>query len=368
MGNILLLTHVKKDDTSGVWKKVLAQRAAFKRMGFSTDLVYESDNSLIIESNKGCVKYSLKHRYLFFYVLSIHLTNSYDFVYLRKPHGGLYPLFTSLVINKIKEINSSCVIFMEIPTYPYNKEQVGMKGIISDFSYRVSLFFYKKHLKEILYIGEGPDEIYGVTAKKINNGVDLENVICHSLEKKENNTFVFAGVANLMYWHGYDRLISSISNYEGMHEIVFYIVGESEPEYSRLKRLVSEKKLTEQVIFMGRLNNDEINSLLLQANVCVDALGRHRSGNNVNSSIKSKEYTAMGLPFIKSHIDDSFNENDFFVYQVAADDKDIEIDDIIKWYQYLPNDFPVLERQVAESRFSWEKIFLPIFNDSRESE
>ncbi|WP_034458439.1 glycosyltransferase [Buttiauxella noackiae] len=361
MNKVLFVTHVNKDPSSGVWKKVLAQRDAFKQLGFSVDLVYENHNSLIIDSESGKAAYPLRHRYFIFYTLSKLITVSYDFIYIRKPHGGLYPLFFSMVISKVKKTNPLSNIVMEIPTYPYNKEHTGWKGYLSNLLYKLSLLFYRKHIEEILYIGEGPDKIYNIKARKISNGVNLERVKCIMAEKKKSEPFIFAGIANLMFWHGYDRLINSISNYKGQHAIKCYIVGDSEPELTRLKALVQELNVSDRVIFTGRLIEQQIQELLKSVNVCVDALGRHRSGNNFNSSIKSKEYTAMGMPFIKSHIDDSFLDDDFFVFQVDANENEIPIDEIIEWYKSLPDDFPLRARLAAEERFSWEEILRPIF-------
>lgn len=363
MASILFITHVRKDNTSGVWKKVLAQRDAFSRLGLNVDFVYEDEGSLVVEMGEGSIttKYNLAHRYLFFYVLNKKMQQSYDFVYIRKPHGGLYPLYSSAVINKLKKINANCRVYLEIPTYPYKQEQVGLTGFISDLTYRVAVFLFRKNIEEILFIGEGPEQIDGIKTRKITNGVNLDSVVCDDPKKKENEQFVFAGIANLMFWHGYDRLITSLRNYTGKHDIKCYIIGDSEPELSRLKSLAIDRKLTGKIVFTGRLADAEIKNVLRNVNVCVDALGRHRSGNNVNSSIKSKEYVAMGLPFIKSHVDDSFNGNEFFIYQVPADESDIPFDDIIKWYYSLPADFPLEERKIAEERFSWDEILRPVF-------
>lgn len=355
MKKILFLTHITKDLSNGVWKKIKAQSNALIDLGYLVDLVYYEPGFLVIESNEGEVRYSISHRYFVFYSLSKIITRHYDFVYFRKPHGGLYPLFSHMPIRKVKEINPAAKIFFEIPTYPYKNESEGIKGYISWLSYRISLMLFKKHLFKILFIGEGPDKIYGIQAMKIDNGVDENRVSFLGEKKRSDNFFAFAGIANLMYWHGYDRLINSIAKYDGDIKVLFYIVGNTEPEYSRLKKLVSDKNLESQVLFLGRLEDNGIKELLPNVHVCVDALGRHRSGNNNNSSIKSKEYTAMGIPFIKSHIDSAFDK-EFFIFQVSADEKDIYIPEIIDWYKKLPADFPIMERKFAIENFSWKEI------------
>ncbi|WP_310516296.1 hypothetical protein, partial [Klebsiella pneumoniae] len=84
----------------------------------------------------------------------------------------------------------------------------------------------------------------------------------------------------------------------GPYNVVFKIIGDTEPELSRLKKTVFTLGIEQKVQFCGRRSGDDLESEFYQAHLCIDALGRHRSGNDYNSSIKSKEYTARGLPFI----------------------------------------------------------------------
>ncbi|MEG8746173.1 glycosyltransferase [Klebsiella pneumoniae] len=361
MKKLLFLTHITKDLSNGVWKKVQAQANALHELGYLVDLVYYDAGSLVIESHNKKIAYPLLHRYFIFYILSRKINCIYDVVYFRKPHGGLYPLFSFMPINKIRKANALTKVFFEIPTYPYKNESEGFLGYISYLSYKLSLCLFKKNISKILYIGEGPEKIYGIKAQKMNNGVDESRVKFLGSHKRDVTRFTFAGIANLMYWHGYDRLINAIAESEYRDIISFYIVGDTEPEYSRLKKLVHDKGVENQVHFLGRMEDDEINKLLEEVNVCVDALGRHRSGNNNNSSIKSKEYAAMGIPFIKSHVDDAF-DNEFFIYQVNADESNINISEIILWYKKLPTDFARKERNFAIDNFSWTKILKNALN------
>lgn len=354
---LLFVTHIFKDDTNGVWKKVNQQVKAFVELGIDVDFIYLDCQNVIIENTitKKIEKYPFKFKYYSFKIISHYVNKKYDFLYLRKPHGGLYPLFVNALVKKVVSLSPGISIYMEIPTYPYKNEINTLKEKVSDFVFDMTFPFYKKDIKSILYIGEYAEKIYGVNAKKISNGINLnEN---HSLGKdlRNKDTFIFCGVANLKFWHGYDRVIRSISEYEGPKEIYFYIVGDNEPEYSKLKLLSHELKVTNKIKFLGKLNSLEINSVLEKVNVCVDALGRHRSGNNYNSSIKSKEYTASGIPFIKSHIDDSFGD-EIFIKQIDATDNTFKVEDIIDWYDALPDNFIMTEINYAKNNFDWKTI------------
>ncbi|HDZ0356232.1 TPA: hypothetical protein RRS82_005137, partial [Klebsiella pneumoniae] len=253
MKKLLFLTHITKDLSNGVWKKVQAQANALHELGYLVDLVYYDAGSLVIESHNKKIAYPLLHRYFIFYILSRKINCIYDVVYFRKPHGGLYPLFSFMPINKIRKANVLTKVFFEIPTYPYKNESESFLGYISYLSYKLSLCLFKKNISKILYIGEGPEKIYGIKAQKMNNGVDESRVKFLGSHKRDVTRFTFAGIANLMYWHGYDRLINAIAESEYRDIISFYIVGDTEPEYSRLKKLVHDKGVENQVHFLGRM-------------------------------------------------------------------------------------------------------------------
>lgn len=364
MKKILFLTHIVQDENNGVWKKVTSQIKALRNLNFQVDFIYRLDSKhYIYEKDKLEFKRELPQKFFIFSDAAKIIDKSYDIIYIRKPHGGFYSVFLSKLLNKIKMINDKCVIYMEIPTYPYSNEVRSLKGYISHYAYEISMKLTKKFIDRFLCIGEVPENIYGVSAVKFRNGVDCDALKLINTKKNQiRDTFIFVGIANLVYWHGYDRLILSLRNYTGPINVLFYIIGDNEPEYTRLKNLAIEYNIEDKIIFLGRQSQLEIAEILKSVNVCVDSLGRHRSGNNKNDSIKSKEYTAMGMPFIKSHLDDSFG-NEPFIYNVSSDDKTFLIQDVIEWYDKLPDRFSELEREYAINNLSWEKVFKDFFSE-----
>ncbi|ELX8422768.1 glycosyltransferase [Escherichia coli] len=360
MRSLLFLTHIVKDENNGVWKKVLSQVKALAQNSFNIDLVYRlDDNSYILKSNGIEKKIKLQQKNIIFYNVSKIIKKKYDVVYIRKPHGGFYALFLFFALKKIKKINPNALIYMEIPTYPYANEVRTFKGYISHYIYELSFCVFKKYLTKILCIGDAPEYIKNVPTVKFRNGVDTD-LIQMIDNRPPHDSFIFVGIANLVYWHGYDRLLMSIKKYNGTKNVKFYIIGDTEPELSRLKSIVHQYNLDDRVIFLGRKSQIQIINILKTVHVCVDSLGRHRSGNKKNDSIKSKEYAAMGLPFIKSHDDDSFN-NEPFIYQVSANEKEFSIDNIICWYEDLPSNFRLQERNYAINNLAWEKIYQDFF-------
>ncbi|HHC3073150.1 glycosyltransferase [Klebsiella quasipneumoniae] len=354
---ILFATHNSEDDTDGVWKKIKSQVSAFRELGASVDFFYTKDKKIILDDGltKKIIPCNIKYKYLYYIFLMKYIEKEnkhYDLAYIRKPHGGIFVIFLPFLLKKLQYKNTYIVI--EIPTYPYEKETASIRIKILNVIFDMTLPFFRNKINEISYMGDEVERIWNVKATRISNGVDIQSLSLIDEKKNVSSDFIIVGVANLEFWHGYDRVIEGINRYGGNENVVFHIVGYSQPEISRIKNLVLKYNIEDKVIFHGKKSGEELELVLKNADVCVDALGRHRSGNNSNSSIKSKEYTARGLPFIKSHIDYAFGQEEF-ILQIPADDSPINIDSIIKWRKNLPNGFSIKERMFALEKLTWSE-------------
>lgn len=368
MKRLLFVTTVIKDENDGIWKKIKFNLYAYLKLGYIVDVAYRTTNGYVVEYNFGSLesyvsKVNELHKDLFFFFLAKKIDNKYDILYIRKPFGGASFIFLSCLINSIKKDNNSAKVIFEIPTYPYKNEIKILKHRISEYLFIISKELYIKKVNLIVYMGNTQDRIWNRPSLKIANGIDLNHVplLKTELNPIMGDNFTLIGVARLSFWHGYDRIINAIANYAGSTSIRLLIVGDGEPELSRLKELVKIKNIADKVTFCGAKTGANLDELYLQSHLCIDSLGRHRSGNLYNSSLKSKEYTAKGLPFIKSHIDDSF-VNCSFIYDVTANEDDINMEEIIAWYRTLPKDLPLEMRHFAETNLAWEKQCLKVLS------
>ncbi len=364
---VIFVTHNNLDPSDGVWKKINSQVKSLRNLDFNVDFFYMDKKNIIVDNGEEIKKISLgsRNKYLFYKIIKEYIQGNkkeaYHLAYIRKPHGGAFVIYLSGLISFLKRFNSD--VIMEIPTYPYKNEINTLSGKISDVIFDMSLPFFRKKIDKIVFLGQADNDIWGIKSIQISNGIDIYDA--RLLEEKNNitNDFIFVGVANLAFWHGYDRIITGIKNYKGSKNVIFKIAGNSEPEYSRLKNLVASLELESNVIFEGKVSGRILESILQSADVCVDALGRHRSGNNINNSIKSKEYSARGLPFIKSHYDNSFSGQEEFILQFNADDSPIDISKVIFWRENLNSGFSLRERDFAMKNLTWEKQFEFLLGD-----
>lgn len=361
MGRVLYITtYPIKEIGDGISNKIKSQVRAMELIGHDVDWIFRTDAGIAykISGVNSEIGINGRWKYLFF-MKSAKLVEgyggSYDYIYIRNPHGGLYSLFLSVFLKRIRKINS--VVVLEIPHYPYEDEGKSFMDKVANAAHKISRRFFLRYIDKIVYMGPVQHNIWGRTAVRIVNSVDLAMNRPVNKSKGRGGNISFVGVAALAYWHGYDRLIMGINDYvknkENEVKVDFHIVGDGEPELSYLRDLVSKYQLEDYVVFYGRKTGDELDEIYDEMDIGVDSLGRHRSGNNYNCSIKSKEYASRNLPFIKSHLDDSFNDVNF-VYNVSADDEATKLDDIINWYESL--DVSETEiRSYAVEFFSMEK-------------
>lgn len=107
-----------------------------------------------------------------------------------------------------------------------------------------------------------------------------------------NSEFIFINVASLDKKKNQALLIKSFYNaFAKNKDIKLWIVGDG-PEYSNLKKLIEELKLSDQVTLIGRVSRDEVKVLLSKSNAFV------LSSQVETFGVVIIEALAMGLPVI----------------------------------------------------------------------
>lgn len=122
--------------------------------------------------------------------------------------------------------------------------------------------------------------------------------------------------------HGYDRLIEGIKKYYdlgGDTNIIYHLVGEGE-EIKRYKDLVLKYGIEKHVLFYGFKTSSDLDALYEKADIAINSLAIHRIGLQTESTIKSKEYAAKGLPMVSSYAVDAFSaqDNSKYVHQIKC--------------------------------------------------
>jgi glycosyltransferase involved in cell wall biosynthesis len=346
---------------NGISIKIRAQVEALVELGYRVDVASVEQTGIIISTSavpkRRTVPLSGAFRYSYLKVLADEILQSgpaYDLVYIRNPSGGLYALYLPYFLKKIRKIAKS--VALEVPSYPYDREAKTIRAKFSLAIHKLARLRIRNYIDVVVYMGKNVDKIWGLPALQIYNCCNPADVPMAGKAAADDGVVKFVGVANLNYWHGYDRLIAGIAEYYrqgGRRAIEFHVVGDTEPTAGELRKLSYELGLSDHVIFHGSVHAEKLSQLLSVDMVGVDALARHRSGNNYNDSLKSKEYCFRGLPFIKSHEDEPFDDEDF-VLTISADEAPVNVSQVLSWIDNL--EFGSAEiRAFALNRFVWSR-------------
>lgn len=355
--------------SAGISKKILSQVAALAKLSEESYFcrLVESDGHLYRQVDGEVLEqfYSgkigrLQSMLYFSNLETFILNNKITLLYIRYTHFA-NPLFNSF-LKKI--VDSGVRIVMEIPTFPYDHEY-NQAGTLSQLKLKLEQCFRRTMAKYVYkFVTFSKDEqIWERPAICISNAVDPE-LLPISGAQFDGRQLNFIAVANLAPWHGYDRFIRSLASYYAHPnkpecDIHFYLVGDG-PLLTELTNLAKQLDIAARITFHGPLDGKALDDVFASSHIGVDSLGRHRSGNNLNNSLKSKEYLVRGLPLIKSHIDHSTLDCPY-IYDVSADDELFNLDHIYLWYKNL-NVSNIFVRQYAVQLFTWDRQFFTVMD------
>ena len=182
------------------------------------------------------------------------------------------------------------------------------------------------------------DIIFGQKTINISNGVDFDNTPIHSDFESRPSSLHLIGVAEVHYWHGFDRLIAGIGEYYktgGQRDVYFHLVGGIHPSLMQdslqapgLKTLIDKYDISNRIIFYGTLFGKDLDAVFEKCQFAIGSLARHRSGITVIKTLKNREYATRGLPFMYSEQDSDF-DNQPYVIKAPSDESPIDIKQIM---------------------------------------
>ena len=352
---ILYFTYHGFSEHSGISKKMHYQIKAMQELGHQVDVCsYDFDeqgnrirwiNDQILQNyGKGKLA-AIKKRIDYKAVAQYAIKHNIQLVYVRS-FNNANP-FTVHLFRKLKEAGIKVV--MEIPTYPYDLEFIG-----ASFRIRMNLKIDQRYRHQLAALTDGivtftdEETIFGQRTIRISNGVDFEHIPLRCPTKKEPNNpeIHLIGVAEVHYWHGFDRLIAGLGEYyktgKPIIKIHFHIVGgvaDSEMYNSihapGFKELIDEYGIAEYIHFHGPMYGQELDELFNMCDFAIGSLGRHRSGIDKIKTLKNREYAARGIPFIYSETDEDFDHMPY-ILKAPADESPIDIENLLKFYQEQP--------------------------------
>lgn len=369
-GVFLHYKSIKENDNPGVDKKILAQLKSFNAAGLNCTLRY-LESGLEECSHFKKLANKIMYRMPYSNILPVWSYKSFfdniDYLYFRRPN--CFTVHTLKTLNDIKNNNPAIKIILEIPTYPYDQELLReLKHLHLYVRDRVNRFKLKGLVDRIVTLSDDPF-IFGLPTIKITNGIDLD-LVSPKKAKSDDDVINICAVAKLMFWHGYERLITGLAEYYqsgGKRKIIFNIVGDG-VERATYERLIDKYRLNNAIILHGVKTGSSLEQIYDAADLAVSSLAMHRKGLFFTADLKSREYLAKGLPVISgSDIDVIKEKNDFkYFYKVEANEKPIDINNLVDFYDniYIEDKEEVIRkiREFAEETCAIEKTMQPVID------
>lgn len=339
----LFLTFHGFNAANGISKKIRYQVNALQANGLETHLCYLSeenhgkrrmvDQEIIADYGNGWKSKILK-RTEFDSIIRYVLREQIGFIYIRSDHNA--NPFTIRMADKLKKAGIRVV--MEIPTYPYDQEYVTLRmkaGLWIDKCFRRQ---FARRLDRIVTFS-GYREIFGVPTLQISNGIDFGAIPLKKHRNDASRELHLIGVAEIHFWHGYDRLIRGLAQYydtRPAYKVYFHLVGDffGTREKSEILSLIATRHLEPYVILHGPQHGPALDDLFNRCDLGIGSLGRHRSGITRIKTLKNREYAARGIPFLYSETDEDFEDKNY-ILKVPADESPVDIQRLISFYRQL---------------------------------
>ena len=347
---ILFLVYHGFSEVSGISKKIHYQVKGLRENGFEVHLCYYDfdanghrcryvDDKVIKDYGTGTLA-GLRQRIDFDCIYDYCKDNGIQFVYARCFQNA--SPFLIRFFKKLKKLGIKAVT--EIPTYPYDQEFVGFP-FMTRMNLKIDQLFRRSLYRQMNAVVTFSDakRIFGQRTIRISNGVDMDSIPLHNFQSSEDGSIHLIGVAEVHYWHGFDRLIAGLGEYykntPNPRNIYFHIVGgvwKSEmydsihaPGFSEL---MEKYGIRNRVIFHDQLFGEELNKVFNQCCFAIGSLARHRSGITYIKTLKNREYATRGIPFIYSEIDSDFEDKSYIV-KATPDESPIDVQQIIDFIE-----------------------------------
>ena len=340
---ILFLVYHGFSDESGISKKIHYQVKGLRQNGHEVHLCYYDfdprghrcryvGNKVIADYGTGALA-AIRSRTQLDCIYNYCAVNAIEMVYARS-FMNASPILVRL-FDKLSKRGIKCIT--EIPTYPYDSEFKGYP-----LKYKIPLYIDKLFRKalakkmEAIVTFSNEETIFGKRTICISNGIDLDSIPIHN-PKKQKDIHLIA-VAEIHYWHGFDRLVAGMGEYYKLNpdarKVFFHVVGWEDDRgttsngYLTVEQTAKKYNIGQYVVNHGKLFGDKLDEVFNQCVFAIGSLGRHRSGITNIKTLKNREYAARGIPFIYSETDNDFEDKPYII-KAPADESPVNIRQII---------------------------------------
>jgi glycosyltransferase involved in cell wall biosynthesis len=368
---ILYVTTVNIGENSGVRKKIYGQIKEMRKENLEVEILSPFDNHIGISKTeeeftplcklkKGVLNYLDLSKKIYKYVYEYSVEGDFDAIFVR------YSLSDWNFLKCLRRLHAKCIkIFIEIPTYPYDREydsKVWFKriGLYIDRMYRKRLHQYV----DIIFTPSPKQKsIYGIKTIFFENGIDLDSVEKRNYKGRKENSLRFIAVANINPWHGYDRVIKGIAKYYkegGNLDIVLNVVGEG-PDLSNLISLTQDLQINDKVVFHHKKYGKDLDEIYNNSDIAISSIGFFRLDSIPRTILKTREACLKSIPFVSLKGDPTFDKDFKYAFMVEDKDEPVDIEAIVEWFSKLNTEEYIQSMyNFAVKNLGWNRTFKPV--------
>jgi glycosyltransferase involved in cell wall biosynthesis len=311
---------------SGAGKKVLAQANLWRNSEVKTKIYVISSEEYLnewkrfpdvvaIKESKGLKRLTLRRN-----LIREIFSSGPSAVYVRDGFPFVFP-----------KIPKGVSVILEVQTL-MRQELLSRNRVRAAQSWLLDTFYLRRFTKFIFVSNEIAASKRFTNYKSyenstvISNGVKLDEITeIKTLPRANPAEFVFLG-QNGQPWHGVEQILELARS---MPCYLFNVVG------------VTDKfsNVPSNAIFHGVLTQSEYFPIAEKCVLGIGTLNLNAKGMTEGSSLKVREYLAMGLPVFFRHTDTDFVQPPSFILELPNDDKPITsyIDQIISFAETWAN-------------------------------
>jgi hypothetical protein len=289
---IMYICQTEADIKSGVFKKILEQCAEWEENNEVRLIIFSPENKvadldmvkkfkievIVYESliEKAFLMLTLLHKFLSF---------KPDLIYFR--YGTYHPIFE--IVFRMRPV------IIEINSKHIEEQAITLK--------KWKFIYHKITYHRLLKLASGmvavTNELLSdysssqVSSIAIGNGIDLKRVPLLKPNIELQNRLAFMGSSGCS-WHGVDELpylAEKLPDYE------IHIIGYDESDFNFIPS---------NLIVHGKMKDKEYLSILEKCDIAIASLALYRKNMYEGSSLKLREYLALGLPCVSGHGDIDF--------------------------------------------------------------
>jgi hypothetical protein len=161
----------------------------------------------------------------------------------------------------------------------------------------------------------------------VSNGVDVDRIsFTRFVPLPPGAALQIAFVASAhAAWHGTDRLLSSLEAYRGRRRLIVHMVGAAKHE----SRTLANDRVSLE--YHGVLRGEALDAVMRQCTLAISSLAMFRNGLRQGAVLKTREYTARGIPFLYGYEDVDIPNDAPFAMRVDNTNAPIDMEGVVSF-------------------------------------